>query len=87
MQIFFTKNAWEDFTYWKKENEETLERIKLLIKAIEGEDSLLGKPTPVQISNQNLWSRKIDYKHSLVYRLSDSPQKICTILQCRFHED
>lgn len=45
MNIFFTKQAWEDYLYWQSNNMQIIKKINLLIKecsrnAFEG----LGKP-------------------------------------------
>lgn len=90
MTIVFTKNAWEDFVYWIETDEDTVSKIKELLKSIiETPFKGIGKPDPLKYSLKGFWSRRISQEHRLVYRVSGKRGKDqkCTIIQCRYHYD
>lgn len=83
MKKYFTDRAWEDYTYWQKENPKMLVRINELIKDIERNGNKgLGKPEPLIGNLKGLWSRRIDDKHRLVYSRSKNE---LLIYSCRYH--
>lgn len=90
MDISFTTNGWEDLEYWIDTDQDTVIRIKDLIKAIRQDPFKgIGKPEPLRYDLKGYWSRRITSEHRLVYKVSGTrgvDQK-CTILQCRFHYD
>lgn len=90
MNIEFTKNAWEDFTYWLENDQEIALKIKELIKNITREPFKgIGKPEPLKFGLKGYWSRRITHEHRLVYAITGKKgiDQKCTILQCRFHYD
>ncbi len=81
----FEPQAFEDLTWWIRQNHKTALRIMRLIENIqqmpfEG----LGKPEPLKHELSGLWSRRIDREHRLVYEVTE--EKI-RILACRYHYD
>lgn len=83
MELIFLTPAWEDYLYWHKTNKSILKKINELIKQcqrtpFEG----IGKPERLKGDLSGWWSRRIDYKHRLVYR---KEKKSLFILQCRNH--
>jgi toxin YoeB len=85
MRIIFSKNAWEDYTSWQKEDKKILKKINSLIKEIqrspyEGN----GKPEPLKFDLAGLWSRRIDLEHRLVYKVDRDD---LLIYACRYHYD
>lgn len=85
MRIVFTKNSWEDYISWQKEDKKLLKRINLLIKDIlrtpfEG----IGNPEPLKYDFSGYWSRRIDREHRLVYQVEEDN---VLIYSCRFHYD
>ena len=75
--------AWEDYLYWLEQDKKTLRRINKLITDIErnGYDGI-GNPEPLIGNYSGYWSRRIDEKNRLVYRvLNDTIE----IVQCRTH--
>ncbi len=85
MRIVFTKNSWEDYISWQKEDKKLLKRINLLIKDIsrtpfEG----IGNPEPLKYDFSGYWSRRIDREHRLVYQVEEGN---VLIYSCRFHYD
>jgi toxin YoeB len=85
VRIVFSKNSWEDYTSWLKEDKNMLKKINELIKDIqrnpfEGK----GKPEPLKYDLSGLWSRRIDREHRLVYQIKE---KEILIYSCRYHYD
>lgn len=79
----FTENAWEDYTYWQTEDRKTLKRINKLLEDIErnGHEGI-GKPEPLTGALSGFWSRRINEKDRLIYRISGEN---IDILACRYH--
>lgn len=85
MRIVFSRNAWEDYVAWQKEDRKVLQKINSLIKEImltpfEGS----GKPEPLKFELSGLWSRRIDREHRLVYEVAENEIRI---YGCRYHYD
>ena len=82
-RIYFTPNAWEEYTAWLAEDRAILKRINHLIAAI-GRDPFdgIGKPEPLKHQLSGYWSRRINEEHRLVYRVEG---ETLVIVQCRFH--
>ena len=83
MSIQFAPDAWEDYLYWQTTDKQTLKKINKLIKEIirtpyEG----AGKPERLKYQTHELWSRRINLEHRLLYRVVDG---IVEIIQCRYH--
>jgi toxin YoeB len=82
-KIEFAKNFLEDYESWKKADTRTLRKINALMRATEADPVKgIGKPEPLRHQLSGSWSRRIDLKHRLVYRLAED--KI-TFLSCRGH--
>ena len=79
----FADNAWEDYIYWQTEDKKTLKKINNLIKDIErnGNEGI-GKPESLKGDLSGYWSRRINDKDRLIYKLEN--EKIY-ILACRTH--
>jgi toxin YoeB len=75
--------AWEDYLYWQTQDKKTLKRINLLIRDIDrnGYEGI-GDPEPLKYEFTGWWSRRIDVKNRIVYRIQD--EKI-EIAQCGSH--
>lgn len=76
-------DAWEDYVYWQTQDKKTLKRINALLKDIDrnGYEGI-GKPEPLTGNWSGYWSRRIDEKNRLVYRIVDETIRIA---QCRTH--
>jgi len=85
MRITFSKNAWEDYVSWQKDNKMILKKINELIKDIQRTPFIgQGKPEPLKYDLSGFWSRRIDGEHRLVYKYID---RELFIYSCRFHYD
>lgn len=76
--------AWEDYLYWQNQDKKTLKRINKIIEDIarNGESVGIGKPEPLGENFAGWWSRRIDEKNRIVYRIRNDRLEI---LQCRNH--
>jgi len=84
MKINFTETGWEDYIYWEKQDKKTLRQINKLIEDIERNGySGIGKPEPLRGELSGWWSRRIDEKNRLVYRLIGN--EAVEISQCKGH--
>ena len=83
MNVIFTEQAWEEYTAWQTEDKKTLKRINLLIQDIQrnGHEGL-GKPEPLRFDLSGYWSRRINEKDRLVYKIDE---RNVYVLQCRYH--
>ncbi len=79
----WTDAAWEDFEYWTHEDKKTLRRILQLLKDIDrnGYEGI-GKPERLSGDLAGYWSRRIDEKNRIVYRIDGDTMKI---VQCGSH--
>jgi toxin YoeB len=68
--VLFAPGAFEQYNEWIVLNKKMHTKIAQLIVAIAREPfSGIGKPEPLKHEWQGYWSRRIDAKHRLVYRL------------------
>lgn len=78
--------AWDDYLSWQQEDKKTLKRINALIKDIERNGFAgIGKPEALRGDLSGFWSRRIDAKHRLVYRIVGEDADRLEILSCRTH--
>ncbi|HHV11122.1 MAG TPA: Txe/YoeB family addiction module toxin [Clostridiales bacterium] len=75
--------AWEDYLYWQTQDKKTLKRINALIKDIDrnGYEGI-GKPEPLTGNWAGYWSRRLDEKNRLIYKIVEGTIRIA---QCRTH--
>ena len=82
-KIVFSEQAFEEYLYWQVQDRKVLKRINLLLKDISRDPfSGLGKPEGLKENLSGLWSRRIDERHRLVYRVVDDKIEV---YQCRGH--
>jgi len=73
--------SWDDYLYWQKQDKKLLKKINDLVKDIERNPfEGLGKPEPLKNNLSGWWSRRIDNKHRIVYRVENGNLEIA---QCR----
>ncbi|GHV60352.1 txe/YoeB family addiction module toxin [Campylobacterota bacterium] len=82
--IVFSEAGWSDYLYWQLEDKKSLKKINVLIKDVirNGKEGI-GKPEPLSGDLAGFWSRRIDDKNRLVYRLLDNGT--VEIIACRGH--
>ena len=85
MNLTFSPQAWEDYTFWQATDPKIVSRINQLLKDItRSPHSGIGKPEPLKHAFRGYWSRRIDSEHRLVYRTVEGG---ILIAQARFHYD
>jgi toxin YoeB len=90
MNVEFTSNAGEDFSYWIQYDKEIVAKIRELIKAIRQDPYHgIGKPEPLKFDLKGFWSRRSNGEHRLVYTMEGTKGKNykCIVIQCRYHYD
>lgn len=83
MNKVFTSNGWEDYIYWQTEDKKTLKKINTLLKDIDrnGNEGI-GKLKPLIGNLSGFWSRRINEKDRLIYKIDEYN---IYILSCRYH--
>ena len=85
MRITFSKNSWEDYISWQREDKKLLKKINQLIKEIQRTPfEGIGNPEPLKYDLAGFWSRRIDREHRLVYQVFENE---ILIYSCKFHYD
>jgi toxin YoeB len=75
--------AWDDYLYWQTQDKKTFKRINQIIKNIDSAPFYgIGKPELLKHEYQGYWSRRIDEKNRLIYRIENDT---IIIAQCRTH--
>jgi len=97
MKINFTETGWKDYLFWGEQDKRMLKQINKLITDIvrNGYDGI-GKPEQLRSDlsggepsryalggGSGWWSRRIDEKNRIVYRIIDD--EAVEILQCKGH--
>ena len=83
MNKVFTENGWADYTFWETEDRKTLKKINKLIEDIcrNGNEGI-GKPEALSGNLAGYWSRRINDKDRLIYKIDENN---VFILACRYH--
>jgi toxin YoeB len=67
----FTGNSWIDYLYWQGQDKKTVRQIHKLIQDIDRNGNKgIGKPEPLREDMAGYWSRRIDEKNRMIYRVS-----------------
>lgn len=84
MNKIWQDDAWEDYLYWQTQDRKTLKRINKLIQDIErnGYNGGLGKTEPLSGNLSGFWSKRIDDKNRIVFRIINGQIEIA---QCGSH--
>ncbi|HIT85724.1 MAG TPA: Txe/YoeB family addiction module toxin [Candidatus Ornithomonoglobus intestinigallinarum] len=83
MNKLFTENGWKDYVYWQTEDKKTLKKINALLDDISRNgNSGIGKPELLVGDFAGFWSRRINDKDRLIYKLDENN---IYILACRYH--
>jgi toxin YoeB len=83
MIIAWSNQGWEDYLHWQQHDKQLLKRINNLIKDIQRHPFAgLGDPEPLKHHWSGYWSRRINIKYRLVYKVADAT---LIVVQCRYH--
>ncbi|AFL68854.1 Txe/YoeB family addiction module toxin [Sulfurospirillum barnesii] len=81
--IVFTQIAWDEYLSWQSEDKKTLKRINQLLSDImRNGNSGIGKPERLRGDLSEYWSRRIDEKNRIVYRIVEESIEV---VQCKTH--
>jgi toxin YoeB len=82
----WTDDAWTEYLLWQAEDKKTLKKINKLLESIERGELRHGEghPEPLKGNFSGWYSRRIDDKNRLIYRVKD---KSIEILSCKDHYD
>lgn len=84
-KFIFDDNALEQYSDWARENIKIFDKIEDLLKDIKRNPFKgIGKPEPLKHYYKGCWSRRIDDKHRLIYRISFEE---IHIISCKGHYD
>ncbi|MFI5838701.1 Txe/YoeB family addiction module toxin [Catenuloplanes sp. NPDC051500] len=81
--IAWQHSAWADYVLWQTRDKRIARRINQLVEDVfrNGHEGI-GKPEGLRGPLAGWWSRRIDEKHRLVYRILDDRIEIAA---CRDH--
>jgi len=83
VNLAFTPQAWDDYSYWQETDPQISKRIRQLIKdALRDPYHGIGKPEPLKHALLGCWSRRITSEHRMVYQVSKGE---LLIMQLRYH--
>jgi toxin YoeB len=83
VNLVFSREAWEEYLVWQRDDPQTVKRINQLIKEIMRDPHRgVGKPEPLKQALQGYWSRRINAEHRIVYRVVKGD---LWIAQLRYH--
>lgn len=84
MRKSWSDDAWTDYEYWQAQDKKTLKKINKLLKDIErnGQENGIGKPEPLKYEWSGWYSREIDEKNRIIYRVTGD---VIDIAVCRTH--
>jgi len=85
MNKLWTDRAWTDYLHWQETDKKILRKVNKLIKDIERSPYAgIGKPEPLKHDLSGWWSRQIDEKNRIVYRIKEEKLELS---QCKGHYD
>ena len=84
MHKTFSERGFADYVYWQAHDKKILQKINDLLKDIERNGALkgIGKPEKLTGDLQGYFSRRIDKKNRLVYKIFENSIEI---YQCKEH--
>ena len=82
-KIVFYELAWEQYLYWQTQDKKFIKKLNKLLADIDRNGNTgLGHPEPLKGNLSGWWSREIDEKNRLIYKIEDGCIKI---YQCKNH--
>ena len=73
----------QDLAWWFKTDYKKASKIFDLVTAVMTDPFQgIGKPEPLKYLDADIWSRRIDLEHRLIYRVSETQ---IDFVACRFH--
>ena len=83
MDKIWTDDSWEQYLFWQTQDRKTLKKLNKLLTDIDRNGNAgIGHPEPLKGNLSGWWSREIDEKNRLIYKIEDGCIKI---YQCKNH--
>lgn len=83
LKLSFTADAWAEYIEWQESDCKGLRRLnKLIEEARRTPHEGIGEPEALRGDLAGFWSRRIDGRHRLVYKVDGDS---LLIAQCRYH--
>ena len=83
MKILWEEKAWGDYCQCQQEDKKILKKINRIIKDIQRNwYTGIGKPEPLKNNLNGWWSRRIDEKNRVVYKIENDS---IIIASCKGH--
>ena len=80
LNVTFTTNAWNQMTEVIRTDKRMAKQVnKLIDDTVRNPFSGLGKPEPLKMELQGFWSRRVDKKNRMVYRVTSEAIEIIAI--------
>jgi toxin YoeB len=81
-KLIVASAAREDFDWWRRTNPKRAERLRRMLELVLVDPfGGIGKPEPLR-GLPNTWSRRIDQRHRLIYRVFDDRIEV---VAARYH--
>ncbi len=82
-KLQFLELGWENYVYWQTQDQKTLKKLnKLFADISRNGNSGLGHPEALSGNLSGWWSREIDKKNRLIYKIEGD---IIIVAQCKNH--
>jgi toxin YoeB len=79
----FSSRFKQDIAWWFKQDFQKASKILDLVAAVMQDPFQgIGKPEPLKYMDADIWSRRIDLEHRLIYRVGSTQ---IDFLSCRYH--
>ncbi len=83
MNLEFSVTAMRDYQYWKANHPNKARKIRLILEdVLKTPFTGIGKPEPLLFDMHGYWSRRIDKKNRLLYKVEGDR---VIIMSCRYH--
>lgn len=85
MKIEWYESAWEEYLTWQYEDKKTIKKINSLVKDLQRNGIKgLGKPEPLKNNFGGWFSKRINDKDRLVFKIDNG---LLIIASCKGHYD
>jgi len=82
--VSFTLDGLKEYMDWQKEDRRTLDKInKLILDIVRNGKEGIGHPEPLKYDMSGKWSREIDKKNRLTYKIHEDGK--IEIFNCKGH--
>lgn len=82
MHKTFSERGFEEYVYWQVHDKKILQRINRLLQSIERDGAMKGEGKPERLKYDAGYSRRIDEKNRLVYKIESDT---ILIKSCKGH--